>query len=144
MMTHKGGRGEEIERSYAGLLGGLVDLLEQARRSSARSVNSIMTAAYWEIGRRIVEHEQEGKTRAAYGEALMERLASDLTGQVWEGLLAPQSLPNARVLYRLANCADAVCAIKALGHKATSGKSADTVRTIGSASSGGCRRPDTG
>ena len=31
--------------------------------TSARAVNAIMTATYWEIGRRIVEHEQQGKVR---------------------------------------------------------------------------------
>jgi hypothetical protein len=38
-----------------------------------------MTASYWEIGRRIVEFEQGGQERAAYGEALMLRLADDLS-----------------------------------------------------------------
>jgi hypothetical protein len=40
-----------------------------------------MTHTYWEVGRRIVEHEQHGKKRAVYGEALIERLALDLTGK---------------------------------------------------------------
>ncbi len=71
--------------SYAGLLAGVVDLLDQARRSSARSINVIMTTTYWEIGRRIVEHEQRGKARAGYGEALIERLASDLTAKFGRG-----------------------------------------------------------
>jgi hypothetical protein len=43
--------------------------------------NAIMTHTYWEVGRRIVEHEQHGKKRAVYGEALIERLALDLTGK---------------------------------------------------------------
>src|ERR1700756_1266407 len=59
------------ERSYTGLLTAVVELLQQARRTSARSVNAIMTATYWEIGRRIVEHEQQGKQRAGYGQALI-------------------------------------------------------------------------
>ncbi|MEO6910640.1 MAG: DUF1016 N-terminal domain-containing protein [Edaphobacter sp.] len=40
-----------------------------------------MTATYWEIGRRIVEFEHEGKKRAEYGEALIKQLAEDLTQQ---------------------------------------------------------------
>ena len=51
----------------------LVDLVESARRFSARSVNAVMTATYWEIGRRIVEVEQRGKKRAEYGEALLKK-----------------------------------------------------------------------
>ena len=52
---------------------------------SARSVNSILTATYWEIGCRIVEYEQGGKARAEYGEALVETLASDLRASYGRG-----------------------------------------------------------
>jgi hypothetical protein len=40
-----------------------------------------MTATWWEIGRRIVKSEQQGKKRAEYGEALLEKLAADLTAR---------------------------------------------------------------
>jgi hypothetical protein len=70
---------------YDSIVSGLVDLLETARRVSARSVNAIMTATYWEIGRRIVESEQRGEKRAEYGEALLRRLASDLTARFGRG-----------------------------------------------------------
>lgn len=66
-------------KSYRGILNDVADVLEKARRAAARSVNSVMTAAYWEIGRRIVEHEQGGRRRAGYGSALLERLSADLT-----------------------------------------------------------------
>ena len=52
---------------YGGLIGGIAELLEAARRNAARTVNALMTATYWEIGRRIVEFEQQGKDRAGYG-----------------------------------------------------------------------------
>jgi hypothetical protein len=45
---------------YDGLLGNIADMLAAARRASARAVNALMTATYWEIGRRIVEFEQGG------------------------------------------------------------------------------------
>jgi len=38
----------------------VVELLDAARRASARVVNSLMTATYWEMGRQMVEHEQTG------------------------------------------------------------------------------------
>lgn len=60
-------------------------LLEQARRTAARSVNSILTATYWEIGRRIVEYEQGGKEKSEYGEKLLERLSTDLTAKHGRG-----------------------------------------------------------
>jgi predicted nuclease of restriction endonuclease-like (RecB) superfamily len=52
---------------------------------AARSVNSLMTASYWEIGRRIVRFEQRGETRAEYGEQLIEQLAADLSRQFGRG-----------------------------------------------------------
>jgi predicted nuclease of restriction endonuclease-like (RecB) superfamily len=74
-----------VTEVYDGLLQGVVRLLEEARKTSARSVNAIMTATYWEIGHRIVEREQEGRRRAGYGEALIERLAVDLTARFRRG-----------------------------------------------------------
>ena len=72
-------------RAYDGLFQNVVRLLEDARGSTARAVNTIITATYWEIGRRIVVHEQQGKTRAGYGEALIEKLALDLTARFGRG-----------------------------------------------------------
>ena len=60
----------------------IVSLLRDARAASARSVNALMTATYWEIGRRIVESEQSGQERAEYGEALIKYLAKNST-RVW-------------------------------------------------------------
>src|SRR3984893_9489609 len=70
---------------YGGLIGGIAELLEAARRTAARTVNALMTATYWEIGRRIVEFEQEGATRAAYGEKLLTQLSHDLTARFGRG-----------------------------------------------------------
>jgi hypothetical protein len=47
--------------NYEGLVAELSRLLEDARRVSARAVNTVMTATYWEMGRRIFEHEQGGR-----------------------------------------------------------------------------------
>lgn len=70
---------------YNEVLASVVELLDAARRASARVVNSLMTATYWEIGRRIVEHEQAGSKRAGYGEALLEGLSCDLTRRFGRG-----------------------------------------------------------
>jgi len=75
--------------AYDVLLGAIAGLLEEARRTSARAVNALMTATYWEIGRRIVEHEQGGRERAEYGEALLKRLAADLTARFGRGFSYP-------------------------------------------------------
>jgi predicted nuclease of restriction endonuclease-like (RecB) superfamily len=70
---------------YRGLIGSISQLLEAARRGAARTVNALMTATYWEIGRRIVEFEQGGAERAEYGEELLDRLAADLQARFGRG-----------------------------------------------------------
>ena len=60
-------------------------LLERARRSAGRTINALMTITYWQIGQRIVEQEQEGADRAAYGEELVARLAKDLSTRFGRG-----------------------------------------------------------
>lgn len=72
-------------RNYDTILSAVVDLLESARRTSVRTINTIMTATYWEIGRKIVDHEQEGKDRATYGKELLQRLGTDLTAKFGRG-----------------------------------------------------------
>ncbi len=83
---------------YGAVHSAIVDLLEAARRAAARNVNALMTASYWEIGRRIVEFEQGGSGRAGYGEALLQRLAADLTQQFGRGF-SPVNLRQMRRFY---------------------------------------------
>jgi predicted nuclease of restriction endonuclease-like (RecB) superfamily len=75
----------DSKRDYDHFLSGLSDLLESSRRSAVRVVNSVITATYWEMGRRIVEFEQKGERRAAYGEAILRRLSEDLTARFGKG-----------------------------------------------------------
>lgn len=77
--------GELDLAGYESVLSGLVDLLESARRASARAVNAVMTATYWEVGRRIVEYEQEGQGRAGYGQQIIKRLSVDLRARFGRG-----------------------------------------------------------
>ena len=74
-----------IPDNYNNIRAEIVELLKAARSTAARNVNSIMTATYWEIGRRIVEQELRGEARANYGEQLLELLAKDLTKQFGRG-----------------------------------------------------------
>ena len=73
------------EPGYDAVLADVVGLVEAARRGSARTVNALITATYWTIGRRIVEQEQHGQARADYGAALVERLSADLTSRFGRG-----------------------------------------------------------
>lgn len=80
---------------YVDVRTGIVELLHAARQAVARNVNALMTASYWEIGRRIVQAEQKGKRRAGYGEQLIERLSADLTEQFGRGF-SPDNLEYMR------------------------------------------------
>ncbi len=84
--------------SYGDIHSAIVQLLEDARRAAARSVNALMTASYWEIGRRIVEAEQGGQERAEYGDQIIKRLAKDLTTRFGRGF-SRQNLWQMRAFY---------------------------------------------
>ena len=85
--------------NYNRIRAGIVELLKTARTAAARNVNSIMTAVYWDIGRRIVEFEQGGEQRAEYGEQLIEQLSGDLTRQFGRGF-GRANLWQMRAFYR--------------------------------------------
>lgn len=87
---------------YAAVSDGIVQLLSTARQAVTRNVNALMTASYWEIGRRMVEAEQNGKRRAGYGEQLVERLSLDLTRQFGRGF-SRQNLQQMRQFFLAGN-----------------------------------------
>lgn len=60
-------------------------VLDSARTGALRAVNAAMVQAYWNVGRLIVEHEQGGTKRAAYGETVMEDLARRLSADFGRG-----------------------------------------------------------
>ena len=71
------------------LLGELGELIRQARQKVLRAVDTIQVQTCWQIGRHIVEFEQEGAQRAGYGKQLIGLLAKDLTGQFGKALMKP-------------------------------------------------------
>lgn len=73
-------------------------LLHQARNSVYQTINTTMTQTYWEIGRRIVEEEQNGATRAQYGTALIQNLSHELTAEFGKGF-SEDNLANMRRFY---------------------------------------------
>jgi len=79
----------------APLLGQIAEVIEQARGQVRQSVNNAMVASYWEIGRLIVEHEQQGRTRAAYGKQQLAELSARLTARFGKGF-DPTNLRNMR------------------------------------------------
>lgn len=60
-------------------------ILTTARSKAYTAVNTAMVNAYWEIGKRIVEEEQQGNTRANYGKGLLKGLAKELKEEFGKG-----------------------------------------------------------
>ena len=85
---------------YEHLVAAIAMLLETARGASVRAINSIMTAACWEIWHRIVEFEQKGEKRAEYGAVVIERLSADLTARFGRGF-SPVNLSQMKKFYLL-------------------------------------------
>lgn len=60
-------------------------LLKNAQQQVLRTVNSTMVYTYFEIGRMIVEEEQNGKERAEYGKQVLKGLSEQLTKEFGKG-----------------------------------------------------------
>ncbi|MFH1258904.1 MAG: PDDEXK nuclease domain-containing protein [Elusimicrobiota bacterium] len=60
-------------------------IIESARGTIARTVNSEMASAYWLIGKEIIDEEQKGRSRAEYGKKIIEKLSQDLTAKYGAG-----------------------------------------------------------
>ena len=73
-------------------------ILLSARSKTYRAVNTAMVEAYWLIGKRIVEEEQNGKSRAEYGKRLLENLSKSLSNDFGKGF-SYANLRNFRQLY---------------------------------------------
>jgi predicted nuclease of restriction endonuclease-like (RecB) superfamily len=67
------------------LLADIRDLILSARRAVVRSVDTLQVLTSFEIGRRIVEQEQQGASRAAYGKLVVEEVATRLTTEFGKG-----------------------------------------------------------
>jgi hypothetical protein len=54
---------EKAPKSYSAVMDEITELLQSAKRATARAVNTVMTSVHWEVGRRIVEYKQKGEAR---------------------------------------------------------------------------------
>ena len=69
---------------------GIKDLVSESRRQAYAAINQRMVKTYWQIGRRIVEEEQQGKQRAGYGKQLLKQLSAALTDEFGKGFSVQQ------------------------------------------------------
>jgi predicted nuclease of restriction endonuclease-like (RecB) superfamily len=76
----------------------VVALLKNAQQQVIRTINSTMVYTYFEIGRMIVQEEQNGKERAAYGKQVLKELSKELTKEFGKGF-SVDNLQNMRRLY---------------------------------------------
>lgn len=77
----------------------VVVLLQNARQHVLRTVNATMTFTYFEIGRMIIEEEQNGKERAEYGKQILKGLSADLTKEFGKGF-SMRNLEQIRKFYK--------------------------------------------
>ena len=116
---------------YNSVLKSVIRLIDEARHTSVRTVNAIMTVTYWEIGRQIVEFEQQGKKRAEYGKELLERLSADLRSRFGRGF-GVDNLQRMRTFYICYPPEEiyATLSRKSQGHELLSDKSATALRNF--------------
>ena len=89
---------DEALVSYQGIYTEIKDALLLSRNQAYTAVNSAMVQAYWQIGRIIVEHEQNGSLRAEYGKAVLQGLSERLTEEFGKGF-DTRNLRNMRSFY---------------------------------------------
>lgn len=82
------------------LFASIREILASARQTAYKAVNFAMVTAYWNIGRLIVEDEQQGSARAEYGSAVLEGLSIKLTEEFGKGFTIT-NLKNMRQFYLL-------------------------------------------
>ena len=61
------------------------EILAAARNKAYSAINKAMVEAYWLMGKRIIEQEQHGAKRAAYGEEILKSLSQALAGEFGKG-----------------------------------------------------------
>ena len=73
-------------------------ILSQARQKTYQAINSAMVEAYWNIGKRIVQEEQDGNDRAAYGKEIIKNISFELSNEFGRGF-SERNVRNFRRFY---------------------------------------------
>ncbi|HEY5510137.1 MAG TPA: PDDEXK nuclease domain-containing protein [Prolixibacteraceae bacterium] len=87
-----------IEKSNPDFVSDVKTILEQARKSAYQAVSYTMVQAYWLVGKRIVQEEQDGKERAVYGGNVLKLLSKAISSDFGYGL-SIANLKNFRQFY---------------------------------------------
>lgn len=89
----------QLETQLAELVEPIAQIIEQARAQVRQVVNSAMVHSYWHIGQMIVEHEQQGASRAQYGKQKLQHLSEQLSERLGKGFDVT-NLRNMRAFYQ--------------------------------------------
>lgn len=77
----------KIDKTYKKLIDDIGSTFHRSRENAVKAVNRELVIANWEVGKHIVEFEQNGKEKAEYGSSLLTNLSKDLKanyGRFWE------------------------------------------------------------
>ena len=88
-----------MELSKNDLFNAIKEIINQSRLKVFRTANSALLESYWQIGKLIVEDEQQGKLRADYGKATLKNLSNQLTLEFGKGF-DESNLRNIRSFYK--------------------------------------------
>jgi len=86
------------DKQYDLLIQQISSLVHDAKRHVATTINRVLIETYWNIGKYIIEFEQDGSARAKYGDRLLVKLSNDLTTQLGKGF-SKSNLFNMRLFY---------------------------------------------
>ena len=91
---------DDIQKSEQILVNDIKQIIEKGRQKAYGAVSAVMTETYWNIGKRIIEQEQQGKERAGYGKHLIDLLSEELTKEFGTGY-SPRYLREFRKFYTI-------------------------------------------
>ena len=89
---------KSTDNQYDLLIQQISSLVHDAKKQVATTIDNVLVETYWNIGKYIVEFEQEGSVRAKYGDRLLVNLSNDLTAQLGKGY-SKSNLFNMRLFY---------------------------------------------
>lgn len=104
----------------------IVNLLQSARRQVVRSVNQTMVLTYFQIGKMIVEEQQDGKERADYGKAILKSLSDVLTREFGKGF-SVDNLENMRKFYLAYQKSETLSRISTISISETTSRESDDI-----------------
>ena len=88
---------EELEKQRI-LLTQITEIVTHARQKAYQNSNAILLQMYWQIGHIIIEDEQNGNAKEAYGKVVLKKLAQQLTVEFGKGF-DERNLNNMRAFY---------------------------------------------